>query len=179
MKKLLALSLAMLMLLTTVPFTFAEVIANGDTPIAIAADAETKIELEDYATGEFTDIDGNVASCQITVHKNDANSYIFNGGSKGKNLTQTLKLNVAEAGTYDIELVYAEADYLSKTAVSLNGVTVPEFHTSQLIPDTTADDGSTVYYFEADFKAYKKYSVQTFLSGTTLWQSPSLKEPAT
>ncbi|MBQ4086723.1 MAG: hypothetical protein IJC78_00570 [Clostridia bacterium] len=156
MKKALSVILAMLMLLTITPMAFAEVIANGETPLAIAADTETKIDLENYPNGELTDLEGNIAPYTMEVHKNDANSYVFSGGLKGINLTQTLKFNVTEANTYDIEMVYTDADYLSKINVALNGVSVPAFYIAQAIADTTAEDGSTVYYFEKDFAAHKK-----------------------
>ncbi len=154
MKKALSVILSMLMLLSVAPMAFAEVIANADAPIAIAADAETTIELEQYNTGELTKVDGTTESFTIDVHEGEGKSYLYDDWIYGKKLVQTLTVSAAEAGTYDVEAVFAVADHLSAVSLVVNGTTVPTFSSNTAL-NTTTDEG-TVYYFDSDFPAYKK-----------------------
>ncbi len=151
MKKALSVILAMLMLLSVAPMAFAEVIATADAPIAIAADAETTIELEQYNTGELTDADGATASFTIDVYEGEGKSYLYDGWIVGKKLVQTLQVSVEKAGTYDIELVVSTGSYSSTIAAILDGNTVPANYSY-----TTESLGKAPDYFHADFEASKK-----------------------
>jgi len=104
MKKTLSIILSMLLIMTMAPMAFAEVIANSDAPIAIAADGETIIELEDYNTGELTQTDGTTSEFTIDVHEAEDKSYLFDGWIGGTKLVQTLEVSVVKAGTYDAQV---------------------------------------------------------------------------
>jgi len=151
MKKTLSIILSMLLIMTMAPMAFAEVIANSDAPIAIAADGETIIELEAYNTGELTNADGTTAQRTIPTYTNEENgkSYLHTGHIAGTNLVQTLEVSVAEAGSYDIEVVHSTGDASSKIKFAVDGTTVQTYYYN------ATEIAAIGEYFHEHFKATK------------------------
>ena len=122
--------------------------------VEVSKAGESLIELENYPDFQYTSADGEGTksfSPQNHIFRDTTVTYLSTGWASYDTLTQTVNLDVQEAGEYELEAVVTEADWLSTLTVAVDGNAV-----SSCVSTTKLDTSSEYYFGASQFPAVRK-----------------------